>query len=250
MPAYSPLVFFFLMIRRPPRSTLFPYTTLFRSRRGTEQPDGPRRRLLDRLEQGVGGLLGRPVGILEEDNPPAPVDRRGRRPQYQVPGLPDAVGQPVRADEQQVGMAADGGLPAGRAFTAALPVAEHRRGEGPGRERPAGARRAGEQPRVRDGTGPGGHGRPQLVDHRLLAGQPGEHSPCRHGRPQSRIAGKPPVISSAAVGTGSGSISRTRSWIVRLRSAADRVASSTWQRSGSFLMVKCRKPRRNRSVNV
>src|SRR2546427_8660980 len=26
------LLFFFLMIRRPPRSTLFPYTTLFRSR--------------------------------------------------------------------------------------------------------------------------------------------------------------------------------------------------------------------------
>src|SRR3989449_9286784 len=26
------LCFFFLMIRRPPRSTLFPYTTLFRSR--------------------------------------------------------------------------------------------------------------------------------------------------------------------------------------------------------------------------
>src|ERR1022692_3551912 len=28
--AARPLVFFFLMIRRPPRSTLFPYTTLFR----------------------------------------------------------------------------------------------------------------------------------------------------------------------------------------------------------------------------
>src|SRR5256885_11600960 len=28
------LLFFFLMIRRPPRSTLFPYTTLFRSLRG------------------------------------------------------------------------------------------------------------------------------------------------------------------------------------------------------------------------
>src|SRR5947209_11691310 len=27
------LLFFFLMIRRPPRSTLFPYTTLFRSKR-------------------------------------------------------------------------------------------------------------------------------------------------------------------------------------------------------------------------
>src|SRR2546425_4085389 len=28
---YSVFFFFFLMIRRPPRSTLFPYTTLFRS---------------------------------------------------------------------------------------------------------------------------------------------------------------------------------------------------------------------------
>src|SRR5256885_11504852 len=32
-PLYSVLSFFFLMIRRPPRSTLFPYTTLFRSLR-------------------------------------------------------------------------------------------------------------------------------------------------------------------------------------------------------------------------
>src|SRR2546429_5385325 len=29
--AYDVFFFFFLMIRRPPRSTLFPYTTLFRS---------------------------------------------------------------------------------------------------------------------------------------------------------------------------------------------------------------------------
>src|SRR3712207_7843762 len=28
---YMEMLFFFLMIRRPPRSTLFPYTTLFRS---------------------------------------------------------------------------------------------------------------------------------------------------------------------------------------------------------------------------
>src|SRR2546430_6606886 len=39
--------FFFLMIRRPPRSTLFPYTTLFRSLRGLRgvvtggSPPGP-----------------------------------------------------------------------------------------------------------------------------------------------------------------------------------------------------------------
>src|SRR2546426_6151938 len=36
------LVFFFLMIRRPPRSTLFPYTTLFRSL-DIHDPAHPRR---------------------------------------------------------------------------------------------------------------------------------------------------------------------------------------------------------------
>src|SRR6185369_17742074 len=34
--------FFFLMIRRPPRSTLFPYTTLFRSRSSTMAGEGAR----------------------------------------------------------------------------------------------------------------------------------------------------------------------------------------------------------------
>src|SRR5260370_33994468 len=37
--------FFFLMIRRPPRSTLFPYTTLFRSVRGPEFGPGSLKRL-------------------------------------------------------------------------------------------------------------------------------------------------------------------------------------------------------------
>src|SRR2546427_11501724 len=32
------IIFFFLMIRRPPRSTLFPYTTLFRSLRDEKGP--------------------------------------------------------------------------------------------------------------------------------------------------------------------------------------------------------------------
>src|SRR5437588_2319071 len=37
-----PVLFFFLMIRRPPRSTLFPYTTLFRSiRAGRPSPRWP-----------------------------------------------------------------------------------------------------------------------------------------------------------------------------------------------------------------
>src|ERR1017187_10895503 len=55
--APSPVVFcvFFLMIRRPPRSTLFPYTTLFRSAkvpghaRGPQ--DRPRGRHRDRSEE-------------------------------------------------------------------------------------------------------------------------------------------------------------------------------------------------------
>src|SRR5215203_6393364 len=41
----SVVFFFFLMIRRPPRSTLFPYTTLFRSRgraRGCRHARGSR----------------------------------------------------------------------------------------------------------------------------------------------------------------------------------------------------------------
>src|SRR6266704_4247723 len=40
-PCFLPnFFFFFLMIRRPPRSTLFPYTTLFRSsRRGGDPRD-------------------------------------------------------------------------------------------------------------------------------------------------------------------------------------------------------------------
>src|SRR5258705_6558429 len=40
------LFFFFLMIRRPPRSTLFPYTTLFRS--GADHAQSARSRLAAR----------------------------------------------------------------------------------------------------------------------------------------------------------------------------------------------------------
>src|SRR6266550_6050103 len=46
--AHHPSIVFFLMIRRHPRSTLFPYTTLFRSRPGGlgpgEQRHAPRQR--------------------------------------------------------------------------------------------------------------------------------------------------------------------------------------------------------------
>src|SRR6267143_5382805 len=38
------IFFFFLMIRRPPRSTLFPYTTLFRSGRAGRTTRAPHKR--------------------------------------------------------------------------------------------------------------------------------------------------------------------------------------------------------------
>src|SRR2546421_7759015 len=61
------IVFFFLMIRRPPRSTLFPYTTLFRSlqrdgrpRRHDQRAQGGRDQCrLDRSEEHTSELQSR-----------------------------------------------------------------------------------------------------------------------------------------------------------------------------------------------
>src|SRR5205085_11553931 len=66
-PRYASL-FFFLMIRRPPRSTLFPYTTLFRSRL---------RRGAERLERGVPQL--RPARFDPEGGRIVPGDRKSTR---------------------------------------------------------------------------------------------------------------------------------------------------------------------------
>src|SRR2546430_16776844 len=50
--------FFFLMIRRPPRSTLFPYTTLFRSGLGAAWPDAFRGGLPADARRGDGPAAG------------------------------------------------------------------------------------------------------------------------------------------------------------------------------------------------
>src|SRR5438876_11212470 len=65
------LFFFFLMIRRPPRSTLFPYTTLFRSRSA-----GPR-----------------PAGFFQKSSGPvpAPQDRKSTRLNSSHPSISYAV---------------------------------------------------------------------------------------------------------------------------------------------------------------
>src|SRR3712207_8543794 len=63
------------MIRRPPRSTLFPYTTLFRSAQGAlpgPPQGGHHRRGADRRGDAVGPLHRRPL-------PPRQGDRPGRR---------------------------------------------------------------------------------------------------------------------------------------------------------------------------
>src|SRR2546422_7985512 len=58
---YIFFVFFFLMIRRPPRSTLFPYTTLFRSR------PAPRRRLRSSLPRPLPRHAPRAPGAPQAD---------------------------------------------------------------------------------------------------------------------------------------------------------------------------------------
>src|SRR3712207_8409381 len=56
-------LFFFLMIRRPPRSTLFPYTTLFRSRLGQRRQVG----LEVRREVGDRDPAGPRVGVVQRE---------------------------------------------------------------------------------------------------------------------------------------------------------------------------------------
>src|SRR5205807_3484429 len=71
--------FFFLMVRRPPRSTLFPYTTLFRSGRGDARA----------REFEVGRVRGE--GEMFRDR----VDALERRPRGQVREREVEVGLPA-----------------------------------------------------------------------------------------------------------------------------------------------------------
>src|SRR6267378_6467945 len=98
------LFFFFLMIRRPPRSTLFPYTTLFRSRAPLPGPGSGRPApACSCAGHGVVGAA-RPAGarpVLEgEARPQRPVDP-GR---VQVPAVTAALAphRPVQPPLQRV----------------------------------------------------------------------------------------------------------------------------------------------------
>src|SRR5207249_10366609 len=70
---YRVILFYLIMIPRPPRSTLFPYTTLFRSRgpREVEKTAGP-----DRQRDGVAVVrvddIGGPSQGFDDEPPPGP----------------------------------------------------------------------------------------------------------------------------------------------------------------------------------
>src|SRR3989454_12337508 len=87
------------MIRRPPRSTLFPYTTLFRSRAHRSEPTV----LLDRdhLGRGSGGALRRALEVARSRRPAAPVrggergEGAGRQGHRAAPALGGRAAGPV-----------------------------------------------------------------------------------------------------------------------------------------------------------
>src|SRR2546422_1558996 len=83
--------FFFLMIRRPPRSTLFPYTTLFRSRNSAR-----------------GSLIGRGAGYTKD----APLP--GRRPEARRPRPSPARSRPSVELRRRAGAGAPRHRPAQR----------------------------------------------------------------------------------------------------------------------------------------
>src|SRR3712207_6317379 len=106
------MYFFFLMIRRPPRSTLFPYTTLFRS------------------EAVAGSLLREPRtdDPVPRDEPrPAPLRRRWQRQRpaeeggqlrHRPPGDADAAWCLRGCRQRSVHAADDAGLPQRRDLSA------------------------------------------------------------------------------------------------------------------------------------
>src|SRR5258708_18368362 len=72
-PLHFDLSFFFLMIRRPPRSTLFPYTTLFRSGAAARAERLGSRRC---ASSGHQSSVPNPLCIIDAD------DRRGRSEEH------------------------------------------------------------------------------------------------------------------------------------------------------------------------
>src|SRR5258708_26127653 len=88
------------MIRRPPRSTLFPYTTLFRSGAGTgvgKCSDGADDAFRDTEEHGVAGIAdGQDVFALMEDRKSTRLNSSHQIISYAVFCLKKKIHAPVR----------------------------------------------------------------------------------------------------------------------------------------------------------
>src|SRR2546427_6041279 len=95
-------VFFFLIIRRPPRSPLFPYTTLFRSRRAARRPRGAAES--DRLGGALprGGVVAGPAPARAATDLAAGPGRAGR--------LDDGRGGDPRSEEHTSGLQSQSNL--------------------------------------------------------------------------------------------------------------------------------------------
>src|SRR3712207_3883731 len=182
------------MIRRPPRSTLFPYTTLFRSRlRGTGRRRRARGRRGDRAGPGGGRDGGRHRRLLR---PAAPRPRRYAAGRPRAGRLPGGLHQLRR-----LGAPAQGSLPAAgdrrRPGTRAGGAGVRRRGRRvrrghPGRgDRPAAAGRVGQgrglrRRRPARGRGAAALGRPggrAALPRRALHDGPGRALPEQGPRP-------------------------------------------------------------------
>src|SRR3989440_4371122 len=96
--------FFFLMIRRPPRSTLFPYTTLFRSRlvvRGVARPHGARAAVaFEVFEPSLGGE-GRAVERVDGLQTVAARDAEAVEPVEEVRGLVVVAEKHQRVEDER-----------------------------------------------------------------------------------------------------------------------------------------------------
>src|SRR6266513_4786153 len=99
-PFPDPQDFFFLMLRRPPRSTLFPYTTLFRSQpaAGPAHPPARRRGRVPRGQEHAGSTRGRGCGLA---GAPVGAEGPGRdRLRLRRPRRPGQAHQRVRPGHQ------------------------------------------------------------------------------------------------------------------------------------------------------
>src|SRR5438445_10477981 len=107
-------IFFFLMLRRPPRSTLFPYTTLFRSERAVVDIDDLHSALFEELgalDQLLDGVAARRVELDRDDELPRlelALERRRGAPGDEPGRLADS--RRAHSDRGTHALAPDGAL--------------------------------------------------------------------------------------------------------------------------------------------